>query len=255
MNNDAAAPVCNITDNIDDNEQLNDAAPVENVCNQANYNDPHDVVDEQSNDTTAPVRNITDSMDNNEQLSDVAPVENVSNHSINNDPHDVADGQLIDTVVGNGNNETHYAAIHNNGTTLMAPTIMYLNDQLELRDRRMSDLEAKFVDLESKMTALSERYWTQCTSPNSRFSYKSELSLDEGLNFVWPGEGNGDKEIGDNEEDDSGNGDQKRNAHKRKRAPEGEEGKGANKEDESGNGDQKQKAYKSKCDQKTNDVN
>ena len=34
INNDAAAPVRNIADNIDDNEQLNDAAPVENVGNQ-----------------------------------------------------------------------------------------------------------------------------------------------------------------------------------------------------------------------------
>ncbi len=127
----------------------------------------------------APVRNIADSMDNNEQLSDAAPVENISNHAINNDPHDVADGQLIDAVVGNGNNETHYVAIHNDGTTLMAPTIKYLNDQLELRDRRMRDLEAKIVDLESKMTALSDTvcYWPKCTSIDSRFSYKSEFSL------------------------------------------------------------------------------
>ncbi len=113
-------------------EQLNVAAPVENVGNQANNNDPYDVVDEQSNDTAAPVRNIANSMDNNEQLNDAAHVENVSNHAINNDRGEVADGLLIEAVVGNGNIETHYAAIHNDGTTLMAPTIKYLNDQLEL---------------------------------------------------------------------------------------------------------------------------
>ena len=177
INNDAPAPVGNIADNNDDDEQLNDVAPVENVGNHANNNDPHDVVDEQSNDAaapirhiadsinnyeqqinveSAPVRNIADNMDNSEQPNDAAPVENVSNHAINNDPHDVADGQLIDAVVENGNNEIHYAAVHNNGTTLMAPTIKYLNDQLELRDGRMPDLEAKIVDLESKMTALSD---------------------------------------------------------------------------------------------------
>jgi hypothetical protein len=165
-NDEAAPPVCNIADNIDDNEQLNDAAPVENVGNQANNNDPHDVVDKQSNDTSAPVHNIADSVDNNKQLSDAAPVQNVSNHAINNDRCEVADGQLIETVVGNGSIETHYAAIHNNGTTLTAPTIKYSNDQLELRDRRMCDLEAKIVDLESKMTALSDTVgdWPRCTS-------------------------------------------------------------------------------------------
>ena len=86
----------------------------------------------------------------------------------------------------------------------MAPTIMCLNDQLELRDRRIRDFEAKIVDLESKMTALSERNWTQCTLPNSRFSHRSELSLDEGLNFVCQ-----EVDIGDNAEDDSDDGDQK----------------------------------------------
>ena len=95
INNDAAAPVHNIADNIDDTGQLIDAAPAENVGNHAINNDPHDVVDEQSKDATAPVCNIADSIDNNEQLIDAAPVENVSNHAINNDPHDVADWQLI----------------------------------------------------------------------------------------------------------------------------------------------------------------
>ncbi len=120
-NNDAAAPVRNIADNIDDNEQLNDAAPVENVGNHTNNNNPHDVVDEQSNDvaapvpniadsnndneqrisaapvengiinndTAAPVCNIADNIDDNEQLNDAAPVENVGNQANNNDPHDV----------------------------------------------------------------------------------------------------------------------------------------------------------------------
>ena len=113
INNDGAAPVCNIADNIEDHEQLNDAAPVENAGNQANNNDPHDMVDEQSNDTAAPVHNTADSMDNNEQLNDAAPVENISNHAIINDCCEVADGQLIEAVVVNGNIETHFAAIHN----------------------------------------------------------------------------------------------------------------------------------------------
>jgi hypothetical protein len=91
------------------------AALVKNVGNQANNNDPHDVVHEQSNDTAAPVRNIADSMDNNEQLNDSAPVKNVSNHAINNDRPEVANGQLIEAVVGNGNIETHYAVIHKDG--------------------------------------------------------------------------------------------------------------------------------------------
>ena len=81
------------------------------------------------------------------------------------------------------------------------------------------------------------------------------MSLDEELNFVWPGKGNGDKEIGDNKEEDSGSGDQKQNAYNTKHAPAGEEGKGDNEEDKSGNADQKRKAYKRKCGQKTNDVN
>jgi hypothetical protein len=246
-------------------EQLNVAAPVENVGNHANNNDPPDVVDEQSNDAAdpicniadsidnneqqinaeaAPVRNIANSMEINEQLNDAAPVENVSNHVINNDCHEVADGQLIEAVVGNGNIETTYVAIYNDGTTLTAPTIKYLNDQLELRDKKMCDLEAKIVDLESKMTALSESVgdW-RCTfvNSNSRFSHMTGFTLGEGLNFVWQGRGRGNEEVGD-EEEDSGNGDQKQNACKRKRASEGEEVKRDNEEDNNGNGDQKQKA-------------
>mgnify|MGYP000862199758 CR=1 FL=1 len=117
-----------------------------NVGNHANNNDPPDVVDEQTNDVaaaihniadnndqginvdTAPVRNTADSRDNNEQLND----------AVNNDCREVADGQLIEAVVGNGNIETHYAAIGNDGTTF---TINYLNDQLELRDERIRELE------------------------------------------------------------------------------------------------------------------
>ncbi len=98
----------------------------------------------------------------------------------------MADGKLFDAMNGYGNIETHYAAVHNNGTTLTAPTIKYLNDELELRDGIMPDLEAIIVDLESKMTALTDTvgYWPRCTSPDSRFSYKSEFSLVQGLNFV-----------------------------------------------------------------------
>ncbi len=160
------------------------------------------MVDEQSNDTAALVCNIADIMDGNKQLSDVAANENVSNHAINNDRREVADGQLIEAVVGNGNIETHYAAIHNNGTTLTAPTIKYFNDQLELRDRRMCDLEAKIVDLESKMTALFDTVgdWNR-TSVNSRFSLMTGFSLGVGLKFVGQGRGRGDKEVGDKEED------------------------------------------------------
>ena len=110
----------------------------------------------------------------------------------------------------------------------------------------MCDLEAKIVDLESKMTALSDTVgdW-RCTSVDSRFSHMTDFSLGVGLNFVGQGGGKGDKEVGD-EEEGSGSGDQKRNARKRKRAPEGEESKQDNKEDENGNGDQKRKAHKRK---------
>jgi hypothetical protein len=172
INNDAPAPVGNITDNINDHEQLidgdnvenvgnpannNNAAPVGNVDNHANNNDPPDVVDEQTNDAappihdiadnndqginvdTAPVRNTADSRDNNEQLND----------AVNNDRCEVADGQLIEAVVGNR-------------TTF---TINYLNNQLVIRDERIKELEAKIGDLEQKMTALSDRIggWN-CTS-------------------------------------------------------------------------------------------
>ena len=52
----------------------------------------------------------------------------------------------------------------------------------------------------------------------------TDFTLGEGLNFVGQGRRIGDKEVGD-EEEDSGSGDQKQNARKRKHAPEGEEGK------------------------------
>ncbi len=82
------------------------------------------------------------------------------------------------------------------------------------------------------MTALSETVGDfKCTSvnSNSRFSHMTDLTmtgftLGEGLNFVGQGRHRGDEEVGD-EEEDSGNGDQKRNARKRKHAPEGQEGK------------------------------
>jgi hypothetical protein len=71
INNDVPAPVGNITDNNDDDEQLIDATPVQNVGNHANNNDPPDVV--------------------NEQLNVAAPVKNVGNHANNNDPPYVVD--------------------------------------------------------------------------------------------------------------------------------------------------------------------
>ncbi len=78
INNDAPAPVGNITDNNDDDEQLIDVAPVQNVGNHANNNDPPDAV--------------------NEQLNAAAPVENVGNHANNNDPPDVVDEQSNDAA-------------------------------------------------------------------------------------------------------------------------------------------------------------
>ncbi len=78
QSNDAAAPICTIADNINNN-------------------------DLGINVDTAPVCNTANSRDNNEQL----------NAAVNNDRPEVADGQLIEAVVGNGNIETH----GNNGTT------------------------------------------------------------------------------------------------------------------------------------------
>ena len=125
VNNDAIAPVPNIPDNIDHNEQLSDnidyneqlidTAAVHNIGNKAINNDPQYVVVEETNDAAASVGSIVDSIDDNKQLSNTA---------LNIDPHDVADAKLIDAVVGNGNNETHYAAVHNVGNTLTAPTIV-----------------------------------------------------------------------------------------------------------------------------------
>ncbi len=117
INNDAPAPVGNIPDNNDDDEQLIDAAnvenvgnhannndppdvvdeqlnvaaPVKNVGNHANNNDPPDVVDKQSNDAAAPIRNIADSIDNNDQQINVeaAPVRNIADSM---DKHSLARG-------------------------------------------------------------------------------------------------------------------------------------------------------------------
>ena len=127
-NNDASAPVGNIAVNNNDDEQLIDAANVENVGNHANNNNPPDVVDDQSNDAAAPVCTIADNIDNNDLgiNVDTAPVRNTANSTdnneqlndaVSNDCCEVADGQLINAVVGNGNIETHYAAIGNDGTT------------------------------------------------------------------------------------------------------------------------------------------
>ncbi len=183
--NDAPAPVGNIAVNNNDDEQLIDAANVENIGNHANNNYPPDVVDDQSNDAAAPICTIAD-IDNNDRgiNVDTAPVRYTAdsrdnyeqlNDAVNNDRCEVADGQLIEAVVGNGNIETHYAAIGNEGTPF---TINYLNDQLELRDKRIRELEAKIVDLERKMTALSETIgdWN-CNSvgSDSRFSHFSGL--------------------------------------------------------------------------------
>ncbi len=121
-NNDAPAPVGNIAVNSNVDEQLIDAANVENVGNHANNNDPPDVVDDQSNDAAAPICTIADNIDNNDRgiNVDTTPVRNTAdsrdnneqlNDVVNNDCREVADGQLIKAVVGNGNIETHYAAI------------------------------------------------------------------------------------------------------------------------------------------------
>ena len=50
--NDAAAPVGNVADNIDNNDWLIDAAPVENLGNHAINNDSHDVA--QTKDSSTP---------------------------------------------------------------------------------------------------------------------------------------------------------------------------------------------------------
>ncbi len=145
-----------------------------------------------------------------------------------------------------------FHTICNDGTTF---TINYLNDQLELRDERIRELEAKIVGLERKMSALSETIgdWN-CTSigSDSRFSHFSGFTVGEELNFVGQGRHGGDK-VGD-EEEDSGNGDQKRNAHKRKHAPEGQEGKRDNEEDENGDDAQKPKARKKQNGQKGDQI-
>ena len=247
INNDAPAPVGNITDNNNDHEQLNDgdnvenvgnqddnndAAPVGNVDNHANNNNPPDVVDEQTNnaaphnhtiadnndqgnnDDTAPVCNPGSSMDNNVQLNDA-----------DNDRREVADGQLMDAVVGNE-------------TTL---TIDYLNNELVIRDERIKQLEAKIGDLEFMMAELSDRNGGnfKCTSiasgGTSRFSGSSRFSQ-----LTVP------SKVGDADEE-GGNGDRKQNARKRKHASKDQEGKRDKEEDEKSNGDKKPKARKKKC--------
>ena len=60
LSNDAAAPVCNIADSIDNNDWLIDATSVENVGNHAINNDCHDVANDLSNDAAAPVGNDSD---------------------------------------------------------------------------------------------------------------------------------------------------------------------------------------------------
>ena len=198
-----------------DEQTNNAAAAIHNIAdNNAQGN----------NDDTAPVCNTANSMDNNEQLNDA-----------DNDRCEVADGQLMDAVVGNE-------------TTL---TIDYLNNELVIRDERIKELEAKIGDLEQKMTALSDRIggW-HCTSigsgGTSRFSQLSVTSLGEGLNFVGQGRHGGDEQVGDADKE-GGNGDQKRNARKRKHASKDQEGKrDKKKENEKSNGDKKPKARKKK---------
>jgi hypothetical protein len=65
------------------------------------------------------------------------------------------------------------------------------------------------------------------------------------LNCVAQARHGGDEKVGDAEEED-GNGDQKRNARKRKHASKDHEGKRDNEEDEKSNGDKKPKASKKK---------
>ncbi len=85
--------------NVGNPANHNDAAPVGNVDNHANNNDPPNVVDEQTDNAaapnhniadnnyqginvdTTPVRNTANSTDNNEQL----------NNAVNNDRCEVAD--------------------------------------------------------------------------------------------------------------------------------------------------------------------
>ncbi len=105
----AAAGLANI---IDNNQWINDAAavenvneaPVENVGNQVNNNDNHEVADDLFIDAPAPVGNVADIAENNEQLIDGAAVENVGNQDNNNDNHDVADapvGNVADIAYNN----------------------------------------------------------------------------------------------------------------------------------------------------------
>jgi hypothetical protein len=90
INNDSPAPVGNIADNNNDDEQLIDAANVENVGNPANNNDAAPVgnVGNHANNNYPPdVVDVGNPANNNE----AAPVGNVGNHANNNDPPDVVD--------------------------------------------------------------------------------------------------------------------------------------------------------------------
>ena len=59
-----------------------------------------------------------------------------------------------------------------------------------------------------------------CTLPNSQFSYEDDLSLEyaERLYLGGQEESEVEEDIGDKEEEESGNGDQKQKAYKRRRA-------------------------------------
>jgi len=182
INNDAPAPVGNITDNNNDHEQLIDGDNVENVGNPANNNDAAPVgnVGNHTNNNDPPnVVNVGNPANNN----DAAPVGNVDNHANNNDPPNVVDEQtniaagLIHNITDNNdqginddtapvrntansrdNNEQLNDAVNNdrcevadgqlieavvgNGTTF---TINYLNNQLEIGDERIKELEAKLM--------------------------------------------------------------------------------------------------------------
>ena len=80
--------------------------------------------------------------------------------------------------------------------------------------------------MESKLAALSDRVgwssnnWLRCTLPNSQFSYEDDLSLEyaERLYLGGQEESEVEEDIGDKEEEESGNGDQKQKAYKRRRA-------------------------------------
>ena len=63
--------------------------------------------------------------------------------------------------------------------------------------------------------------WLRCTLPNSQFSYEDDSSLEyaDGLHLSGQEESEVEEDIGDKEEEESGNGDHKQKACKRRRAP------------------------------------